>query len=165
MNRGPGLLHQNFGNFQMFYRSTVQGYTSQVFWMNFSPSSAGYAWLSDHLAILGAFQKHLWALKSKSSYIFTCAENPHFFNVRVRFYCGISKVPFEIPHKICYPYIEECDFYTTLTFWELLDLRAHTRFWNAPWTSEFPITWWAGSSAIKCLQHNVAHHFYRVSQF
>ena len=24
--------------------------------------------------------------------------------------CGISKVPFEIPHKISYPYIERCDF-------------------------------------------------------
>ena len=46
--------------------------------------------------------------------------------------CGISKVPFEIPHKISYPYIERYDFYTTLKFQELLDLRAHTRFWNAP---------------------------------
>ena len=27
---------------------------------------------------------------------------------------GISKVPFEIPHKISYPYIERYDFYTTL---------------------------------------------------
>ena len=46
--------------------------------------------------------------------------------------CGISKVPFEIPHKISYPYIERYDFYTTLKFYELLDLRAHMRFWNAP---------------------------------
>ena len=46
--------------------------------------------------------------------------------------CGISKVPFEIPHKISYPYIERYEFYTTLKFEELLDLRAHMRFWNAP---------------------------------
>ena len=46
--------------------------------------------------------------------------------------CGISKVPFEIPHKISYPYIERYDFYTTLKFSELLELRAHMRFWNAP---------------------------------
>ena len=26
--------------------------------------------------------------------------------------CGISKVPFEIPHKISYPYIERCVFYS-----------------------------------------------------
>ena len=26
----------------------------------------------------------------------------------------ISKVPFEIPHNISYPYIERYDFYTTL---------------------------------------------------
>ena len=30
--------------------------------------------------------------------------------------CGISKVPFEIPHEISYPYIERYDFYTTLKF-------------------------------------------------
>ena len=30
--------------------------------------------------------------------------------------CGISKVPFEIPHKILYPYIERYDFYTILKF-------------------------------------------------
>ena len=46
--------------------------------------------------------------------------------------CGISKVPFEIPHRISYPYIERYVFYTTLKFSELLDLRAHTHFGNAP---------------------------------
>ena len=46
--------------------------------------------------------------------------------------CGISKASFEILHKISNPYIERYDFYTTLKFSELLDLRAHTRFWNAP---------------------------------
>ena len=37
-------------------------------------------------------------------------------------------VPFEIPHKISYPYIdiEGCDFYTTPKFEELLGLRAAT---------------------------------------
>ena len=45
--------------------------------------------------------------------------------------CGISKAPFEIPHKISYPYIERYEFYTTLKFYKLLDLRAHMRFWNA----------------------------------
>ena len=28
--------------------------------------------------------------------------------------CGISKVPFEIPHKISYPYIERCVFYSDM---------------------------------------------------
>ena len=28
--------------------------------------------------------------------------------------CGISKVPFEIPYKISYPYIEICAFYIDL---------------------------------------------------
>ena len=48
--------------------------------------------------------------------------------------CEISKVPFEIPHKISNPYIERYDFYTTLKFYELLALRAHARFSNAPCT-------------------------------
>ena len=43
--------------------------------------------------------------------------------------CGISKVPFEIPRKISYQYIERYDFHTTL---KSLDLRAHTHFLNAP---------------------------------
>ena len=46
--------------------------------------------------------------------------------------CGISKGTFEIPHKISYPYIERFHFHTKLKFPELLDLRAHKCFWNAP---------------------------------
>ena len=30
--------------------------------------------------------------------------------------CEISKVPFEIPHKISYPYIAKYDFYATYEF-------------------------------------------------
>ena len=30
--------------------------------------------------------------------------------------CGISKVPFEIPLKISYPYIERCAFYSQVKF-------------------------------------------------
>ena len=30
--------------------------------------------------------------------------------------CGISKVPFEIPDKISYPYIKRYDFYAALDF-------------------------------------------------
>ena len=55
---------------------------------------------------LGAFQKHLWALKSRSSWMSTCEKNPHVSMYGLDILCGISKVPFEIPHKISYPYIE-----------------------------------------------------------
>ena len=41
---------------------------------------------------------------------------------------GISKGTFEIPHKISYPYIERCFFYTMFKYQELVDLRAHMRF-------------------------------------
>ena len=46
--------------------------------------------------------------------------------------CGISKGTFEIPHQISYQYIERCAFYLDVKIWELLDLRAHKCFWNAP---------------------------------
>ena len=38
--------------------------------------------------------------------------------------CGISKGTFEIPHRISYPYIERCRFYSQVKIEELLDLRA-----------------------------------------
>ena len=34
----------------------------------------------------GGVQKHLWALKSKSSYIFFCEYNPHLFNAWFRYF-------------------------------------------------------------------------------
>ena len=46
-------------------------------------------------------------------------------------------MPFEIPHKISYTYIEIYDFYTALKFLELLHLRAHTFFCNAPLPGAF----------------------------
>ena len=45
--------------------------------------------------------------------------------------CGISKGTFEIPHKISYPYIERCGFYSQVKIEELLNLRAHKCFWSA----------------------------------
>ena len=47
-------------------------------------------------------------------------------------FCGIAKGTFEVPHKISHPYIERCGFYSQVNFQELLDLRAHKCFWNAP---------------------------------
>ena len=64
---------------------------------------------------------------------------------------GISKVPFEIPHKISDPYIERYDFYTTSKFSELLDLTAHTRYWNARRITKWvAVNWpgWEGTSIV-----------------
>ena len=52
--------------------------------------------------------------------------------------CGMSKVPFEIPHKISYPYIERCAFYSQVKFEELLDLRTPEHFFK------FPLDSWIG---------------------
>ena len=46
--------------------------------------------------------------------------------------CGILKGTFKIPHKISYPYIERCRFYSHVKIWELLDLRAHKCFLKRP---------------------------------
>ena len=62
--------------------------------------------------------------------------------------CGISKGPFEIPHKISYSYIARYDFYAILKFHELLDLRAHNCFWNAP----------QSLNSYDCLLHGTSCH-------
>ena len=54
------------------------------------------------------------------------------FNVWVRYFVWNFKGYLWNSTQISYPYIDRYDFYTTLKFLELLDLRAHTRFWNAP---------------------------------
>ena len=46
--------------------------------------------------------------------------------------CGISKVPFEIPHKISYSYIERYDFYTTLEFLRALRFKSSYAFLKRP---------------------------------
>ena len=87
---------------------------------------------SKHVWYWGELQKHVWALKSKSSYIFICELNPHLSMHGSDIFCGISKCTLEIPHKISCPYIERCDFNTVLKFKELLDVNAHKCFLNAP---------------------------------
>ena len=47
------------------------------------------------------------------------------------FFVEFQRVPLKFHKKISHPYIERCNFYTTLTFQELLDLTARARFWNA----------------------------------
>ena len=70
--------------------------------------------------------------------------------------CGISKVSFEIPHKISDPYIERWWFYTVLKIWELLDLRGHKCFWNASQYHTIAATegdsrnWWCGRCLRSC---------------
>ena len=54
---------------------------------------------------------------------------------------GISKVPFEIPHKISHTYNERCAFYSDVTILELFDLRAHKCFWKAPWLDRLTSLW------------------------
>ena len=69
-----------------------------------------------HSRYSGVFQKHWWALKTKSSYIFICGYNTYLSMYGQDILCGIPKVSFEIPDEISYPYIERCIFYATLKF-------------------------------------------------
>ena len=48
------------------------------------------------------------------------------------FLCGIFKVPFEIPHKISYPYIERYDFYATLKILWALRFKSLYAFLKRP---------------------------------
>ena len=72
--------------------------------------------------------------------------------------CGISKSPFEIPHKISYPYIERYNFYTALEFYELLDLRAHTCFWNAP--QYHTTAWYKKARNVSMIEHFIVRSRY-----
>ena len=57
--------------------------------------------------------------------------------------CGISKVTFEIPHKISYPYIERCAVCWEVKFQELPGSQARKCFWNAHTCFlQFGICWW-----------------------
>ena len=57
------------------------------------------------------------------------------------FPCTRLEIKFILSYLILsYPYIERYDFYTTLKFQELLDLRAHTRFLTPLWR-RFPQYW------------------------
>ena len=56
---------------------------------------------------------------------------------------GISKVPFEIPHKISDSYIERCVVYSEVKTYELVYLWSHNHFWNDPQVS---VSWSLGNS-------------------
>ena len=45
---------------------------------------------------------------------------------------GISKVAFEIPHKVSYPFIVRCVFYPQVKIKEPLDLRTHEHVFETP---------------------------------
>ena len=58
---------------------------------------------------IGMFQRCMWAFKSGELLNFQhCMKITSFnmFNVWVRYFCAILKVPFQISHKISYPYTE-----------------------------------------------------------
>ena len=59
--------------------------------------------------------------------------------------CGISKVSFEIPHKISNPYIERYDFYAMLKIYELSDWGVLMCFWNAAPNWIMTVKWKAGN--------------------
>ena len=60
----------------------------------------------------GAFQKSVWALNSKGSKKFNIFSKKTYLSMYGQdILCGISKVLFEIPYKISFPYIERCIYY------------------------------------------------------
>ena len=64
----------------------------------------------------------------------------HIFQSMGKIFCvEFQKGTFKILHKISYPYIERCRFYSQVKIEELLDLRAHKCFWNAPRSGASPV--------------------------
>ena len=95
--------------------------------------------MCDHVQTLMAFSSHgagggrfknTYELLNLRGLKFSYVNKINIFQCMGKIFCvEFQRVP---PHKKSNPYIERYDFYTTLKIQELLDLRAHMRFWNAP---------------------------------
>ena len=77
----------------------------------------------------GHFQNGLWAPEWKCSQDIMFCIKLWAWMYKWNILAGISKVPFEFPHKIYCPYIEICVCHREVSF---LDLSACKRFWNGP---------------------------------
>ena len=80
---------------------------------------------------LGVFQKRVWAFKSEFfKFIMITISS----NIWVDILCGISKVPFEIPHKLSYPYTKNVYFIQRWQFkshWDILNWILRNKLqWN-----------------------------------
>ena len=76
--------------------------------------------------------KNTYELLNLRALKFSPVNKIHMFQCTGKIFCvEFQRYPLKL-HTKYFPYTERYDFYTTLQFWELLDLRAHTRFWNTP---------------------------------
>ena len=69
-------------------------------------------WTPAKMLLLADVDEYSFA-NAVSALKFPPVDKVYIFQCMGKIFCV---VPFEIPHKISYPYIERCDFYTTLTF-------------------------------------------------
>ena len=78
--------------------------------------------------IRGCFQ-NVYELINLRAFKSSILNKLHIFRCTDKMSCvEFQKCIFEIPLKIFYPYIERYNLYIMLKIYELLDLRAHTRF-------------------------------------
>ena len=89
-------------------------------------------WISGQHGQGGRFKK-AYELLNLRALKFSPLNKIHIFQCMGKIFCvEFQRYPLKFHTKYLTPYIERYDFYTTLKFEELLDLRAHMRFWNAP---------------------------------
>ena len=100
-------------------------------------------------------EKPIWALKSKSLNFNVVQKKTYLSMYGKVILCGISKGTFEIPHKISYPCIERCRLYSQVKIKELLDLRAHNSFLNAPLDSN-PRNGWQHALPPLCVSSELS---------
>ena len=71
----------------------------------------------------GPSHSGLWRHNSKVSWLMRKNkrhQNAYFAAYGFKILCEISKVPFEISHKILNPYTAKCEFYEVLKIWRLM---------------------------------------------
>ena len=77
------------------------------------------------------FQKCLRALLNLGTLKIATLYKYCIFQCMGQIFCvEFQRYPLKCHSKYLTPYIERCVLYSQVKIWELLDLRAHTRFWN-----------------------------------
>ena len=86
----------------------------------------------------GAFQKHLYELLNLRALKFSPVNKIHLFQCMGKIFCvEFQRYPLKFHAKYLTHTLKDRIFIQHWNFQELLDLRAHMRFWNAPWCLKY----------------------------
>ena len=92
----------------------------------------------DLFMCLGGYLKNIYEPINLRALKFSLVNKLRIFQCMGKIFCGeFQRVPLKFHTKYLTHTLNNTFFYTMLIFSELLDLRAHTHFWNAPWLTKY----------------------------